>query len=223
MNTRLKIGLLAATALTWFAADAKAANPAHLNIDVAIQANLSVSVNGVQSSTDTSVTWNTALGNAKIAGSSATVLNDSGGQTEKWALSTNANTIPVSGTDNWALSTSSDAVGADQFALQAVFGSSMTAAGGCPGNNATDWDEAFAPEITNSPVTYTSSVFADSGLNQDGNGTHLLYNPDVIAGGADGRMFAGSQRALCWRIVTPQTTATAVTQNIQLIITAQNP
>jgi hypothetical protein len=36
-------------------------------------------------------------------------------------------------------------------------------------------------------------------------------------------MFAGRQRALCWRIRTPTTTATTNTQNIQVIITAQNP
>ena len=66
-------------------------------------------------------------------------------------------------------------------------------------------------------------MFANPNLNAGGNGGLLLYNPDVIAGGADGRMFAGSQRALCWRIVTPTTTSTSNTQNIQVVITAQNP
>ena len=34
-------------------------------------------------------------------------------------------------------------------------------------------------------------------------------------------MTAGSKRALCWRIVTPNSTSTADTQNIQVIVSAQ--
>ena len=214
--------LIALIALAWTAQDAAAANPATLNINVAVTANLSVAVNGVQSSTYTGVTWNTSS-QQQLTGSTATVLNDSGAQTEKWALSTNGQSIPVSGTEFWTLNTSSSAVGADQFSLQAVFGSSATAGGSCPNGASTDWDEDFADPLTTSPVTYTSTQFANTNLNTGGNGSLFLYNPDVIAGGANGRMFAGRQRALCWRIRTPTTTSTANTQNIQVIITAQNP
>ena len=196
---------------------ARAANPAYLNIDVTINANLSVSVNGVASSTDTSATWNTATPNAKLVDlSSATVLNDSGGTAEKWALATNANSIDLGGGSpgSWALQTTTTTLpGSDQFALQAVFGSSNTAAGGCPIATSADWDQAFAPALTTSPVTYTSAVFADSSLNANG-----TQNPDNVG---TSRMTAGSKRALCWRIITPNSTSTADTQNIQVIVSAQ--
>ena len=210
-------------ALCWLAAGrAQAANPAYLNIDVAITANFSVSVNAVASSTDTGTNWNTGTANAKLVdASTATVLNDSGGQTEKWALSTNANSIDTGGASpgSWALQTSTNVLpGADQFALQAVFGSSNTATGACPLAAAADWDQSYASPLTAAPVTYTSTVFADTTLNNNG-----TQNPDVIAGGANGRMFAGSKRALCWRIITPTSTSTSDTQNIQVVVTAQAP
>jgi hypothetical protein len=198
-----------------------AQNPAYLNIDVTITANLSVSVNGSGSSTHTAV-WNTATSNAElVSAASATVTNDSGAQTEKWALSTNLTSLDTTGGgETWALGSSSSSVGSDQFSLQAVFGSSMTAAGAScvPAAHGTWNDSATAPLITNAPQTYTSTRFAASFLNNDG--THL---PDITAGGADGRMFASSRRALCWRVITPQTTSTVHQQNIQLIVTAQNP
>ena len=114
---------------------------------------------------------------------------------------------------------SSTSVGADSFSLQAVFGSSNTAAAGCPVAASADWNQSFAPLLTAAPVTYTSTVFADSSLTNNG-GTP---NPDVTAGAANGRMFAGDKRALCWRIITPSSTATTDTQNIQVVVTAQNP
>src|SRR5882672_10861842 len=145
MNTRMKWlwRTLSVVALGLAAGRAEAANPAYLNIDVAILANLSVAVNGVTSSTDTSTTWNTATPNALLAAtSSATVTNDSGGQTEKWALSTNASSIDTGGGSpgNWALTASSTSVGADQFTVQAVFGSSNTVGSGCPSGSAGSWN-----------------------------------------------------------------------------------
>jgi len=221
-KTKRTWGVLLA-ALGWLVVgEAFAANPAYLNINVAVNANLSVSVNGVTSSTDTGTTWNTATPNDKFASvSSATVRNDSGGQTEKFALSTNGNSIDTGGGSPgvWTLGASSTTVGNDEFSLQAVFGSSNTALAGCPAATSGDWNQGFAPLLTTSPVTYTSTTFADSNLINLG-GTP---NPDVISGGANGRMFAGSRRALCWRIVTPNSTTTANTQNIQVIVTAQNP
>jgi len=220
-NKKWTTALLLA-ALGWLGVGkAEATNPAYLNIDVAILANLSVAVNGAQSSTHT-VTWNTATPNTLlVSAASATVTNDSGGQTEKWALSTNGNSINTLGNpDVWTLDTTTGTLpGADAVAVQAVFGSSNTAAAGCPVSASSDWDQAFAPALTTSPVTYTNAVFADASLNNAG-GTP---DPDVIAGGANGRMFAGSLRALCWRVITPQSTSTADTQNVQVIITAQNP
>jgi hypothetical protein len=198
---------------------AQAATPtAFLNIDVAVTANLSVSVNGVASSTDTSVAaWNTAIPNAKIVGSSATVLNDSGGQTEKWALSMDATSLDTTGGGlTWSRSASSSSVGADAFALQAVFGSSNTAGAGCPIATASDWNNGYAAVLQTTPQTYMSNLYADPNLVNAGGS----YQPDVTA---NGRMYAGSKRALCWRIITPNSTSVLNAQNVQIIVTAQNP
>jgi hypothetical protein len=133
-------------------------------------------------------------------------------------LSTNAGSIDTGGgsAGSWSLSASSTSVGADSFAVQAVFGSSNTAAGGCPAIGSGDWNQAASPLLTAAPVTYTSAVFADASLT-NGGGTP---NPDVAG---NGRMFANNKRALCWRIVTPSSTSTTDTQNVQVVVTAQVP
>ena len=221
MKTRKKAWLaLAALAGLLGTGTAQVTNPAYLNIDVTIMANLSVAVNGQQSSTH-DVTWNTMTSNAKlVSAATATVTNDSGGQTEKWALSTNANSINTAGgSDYWTLDTTTDTLpGDDFFALQAVFGSSNTLASACPGATSGDWDQDFATEITSSLQNYTSARFSDTSLSNDGS-----PKPDLITGNADGRMFNASKRALCWRVIRPLSTQTADQQNIQLIITARNP
>ena len=203
-------------ALGW-AGRVEAANPAYLNINVTITANLSVAVNESQTSTQTAA-WNAATANAKLVSpSSATVSNDSGGQTERWALSTNAGSInTMGGTDNWTLAASSTSVGGDAYAVQAVFGSSNTIASGCPITTSGDWDSSFAPLLTTGAATYTNTRFADTSLNASG-GTQ---NPDVPG---NGRMRSNSKRALCWRVISPDSTSTSDTQNIQVIITAQAP
>ncbi|MDX6771120.1 MAG: hypothetical protein SF051_16440, partial [Elusimicrobiota bacterium] len=185
--------------------------------NVSVTANLSVAVNDAATSTQT-VNWNTATPNDRLVSpTTSTVRNDSGGQTERWQLSTNANSInTAAGAETWAVSADSSSVGSNAFALQAVLGSSNTAAGGCPAFNAASWDASYAQEVTATPATYTSSVFADSTLNTGG-GTP---NPDVAG---NGRMFASSFRALCWRVVTPSTSDTTDTQNIQLTVTAIAP
>ena len=191
-----------------------AASSATINIDVTISASLSVSIDAGSSSTQT-VTWSAALPNQALASAStATVLNDSGARTEKWSLSTDAGSIDTGGASpgTWSLAASTTAVGPDQFAVQAVFGSSNTAAGGCPAAASTDWNASYAPLLTTSPVTYTSTIFADPSLNAGG-GTP---SPDVAAG----QIYAGSKRALCWRVIAPSSTSTTDTQNIQIIITA---
>jgi hypothetical protein len=201
---------------------AAASSSATVNIEVTINAPLSVSINSLASSTDT-VTWNVASGERRLSGSSVTVTNDTGGLTEKWALSTNGNSIDTGlgggAPGSWTLSTSSNSVGVNEFAVQAVFGSSNTAAGGCPAIGAADWDQTYAPALTTSPETYTSTIFADPNL-QAGGGTH---NPDNTNGAADGQMFNGSSRALCWRLMMPSQTSVSTTQNIQITVTAQLP
>ena len=209
--------LLALLGLMTAAATARAANPARVNIDVSITAALSVSVDGVDSSTRThnwAGTPNQAFDNAA---SSITVLNDTGILNESWALSTNANSINAGGTA-WARVGSTTAVPADSFAVQAVFGSSNTAvsgAGGCGDATAgVTWaDGTIAPPLTTAPVTYTSTVFAAAQL-QNGGGTH---QPDL----AGGTLYAGSKRALCYRLIMPASTSVTATQNVQVTVTAQ--
>ncbi len=211
-----RLAALAALGLVLQAGRAFGASSATLNIDVTIGGSLSVEVNDAVSSTHTA-NWNADSPNAAlVSAATATVRNSSGGRTEKWALATNPYSLSAVAGSTWALAGSTAAVGADEFSVQAVFGSSGTLA--CPSGAATDWDQAFAPPLTASPVVYTSSVFADPGLNDAG--TPL---PDVAAGGADGRMHAGSRRALCWRVIMPSSTSTAQTQNIQIIVTAVVP
>jgi len=83
---------------------------------------------GSQSSTQ-AVTWNLAAPNDRLVSpSSETALNDLGGMTEKWALPLNASSIDTAGNPGtWSLWVSTAVLpGADQFALQAVFGLSRT-------------------------------------------------------------------------------------------------
>jgi hypothetical protein len=223
MNMRNGIKTAAAAlALALLAGGAQAASnvTARLNIDVSITQNLSVAVNtvgGVTTSTQT-VNWNTGTANAQLVSpTTSTVLNDSGGQTERWQLSTNANSInTANNAEVWAVSTDSAAVGANAFALQAVFGSSNTAPGNCPAAGSSDWNQDSANELSAAQQTYTSALFADASLNAAG-GTP---NPDVAG---SGRMRAGSFRALCWRVITPSSTDSVDTQNIQLTVTAIVP
>ena len=217
MNTTKKTGWLGAglalALVCGLAGRAQAYSAtAYLNIDVQIVANLSVSVNNAASSTET-VTWTVGGTQALVQTATNTVLNNSGAQTEKWALSTNGTSMSQGSGGSWSLGTSTTSVGADTFALQAVFGSSQTAS--CLANNAATWNNGVqAPLMTVVPTTYTNSVFAASALNTDGE-----YQPDTAAG----RIVAGHQRALCWRIIAPDSTSTLDTQNVQVIITAQNP
>lgn len=217
---RLGLAAAALALLLAGAGRALAASSAALHIDVTIAANLSVEVNAADSSTQ-SVIWSAATPNQAFTNdaSSVTVRNDTGGLTEKWALSA----APVSinqggGPDNWTLAASSSAVGPDEFSLQAVFGSSKTAVTGCLGAASSDWNEAYAQPLTASPVNYTSTSFA--GLNLNNDGTPL---PDITGGAANGRMHAGSQRALCWRLITPNSTSTTQTQSVQITVTAVLP
>ena len=210
-----------AAALLMLAGGARAAvgNPSTLNIDVSVTAQLSVSVNGVQKSTysNAGTAWNTGTPNQElVATSSTTVVNDSN-VVEKWNLSSNAQSINVLGNAaQWTMqaSTSPALPSADQFALQAVFGSSNTAAGSCPGVGAATWQNGnIAPLITTSLQQYTLTRFADPTLVNAGG----LNTPDNTG---TGNMLSSTKRVLCWRIVAPAATTTTDTQNVQLIVTA---
>ena len=211
-------------ALAWLApAKANAANPAYLNIDVSVTETLSVAVNGVGTSSVTA-NWNTANPNQLIVGSSATVLNNSGGP-ETWELSTNANSIDGGSQGSWTLvTTTASAPGSNSFAVQAVFGSSSTAAGngagngsaGCPLTSSTDWNASFAPPLTSGVVAYSNTKFADSSLTYQG-------TPNTDGSPNAGDLLNTSARALCWRLEMPSATTITDTQNVQVIVTAANP
>ncbi|PIR16141.1 MAG: hypothetical protein COV48_10530 [Elusimicrobia bacterium CG11_big_fil_rev_8_21_14_0_20_64_6] len=213
MNKKLWSALAAILTTGMLATGAKAANPAEVNISVTITSALSVSVDGIASSTRTHTWSGTPNQMFDNTASSIAVLNDSGILTEKWALSTNANSIPASGT-GWTLGASTNSVGADTFGLQAVFGSSNTAIGGCASVTATTWNDAtIAPPLTASAVTYTSTVFGSTELTNAGGSP----TPDV----GTGEMYAGNKRALCYRTIMPASTSKTAIQNVQVIVTAQ--
>ena len=221
MNAKTKTkwlgaALLAVAGLAGSAQAAGVGSPSYLNIDVTITASKSVSVLGLNSSTDTSTSWNATPNLAVVAPTTTTVVNDSGVLSEGWKLSTNANSLDTTGgAQTWALSASSTSVGADAFALQAVFGSSNTALGGC---SASSWNNGtISPLLTSGAgVAYTAAVFADSALNAAGG----LFAPDsgvnMLANAANGQ----GKRAMCWRVILPASTATLNKQNIQVIVTA---
>jgi hypothetical protein len=220
----MKLAAAVIAALAWLApAKANAANPAYLNIDVSVTETLSVAVNGVATSSVTA-NWNTANPNQLIVGSSATVLNNAGGP-ETWELSTNANSIDTGSQGNWTLvTTTTSAPGSNAFAVQAVFGSSSTAAGngtgngnnGCPLTSSTDWNASFAPPLTSGVVAYSNTKFADSSLTFNG-------TPNTDGAPNAGDLLNTSARALCWRLEMPSATTITDTQNIQVIVTAANP
>ncbi len=211
-------------ALAWWAAALAAASPAParaissatLDIEVIITANLSVEIDGLPTST-APVHWDAANPNQALASvSSATLRNNSGAVTEAWSLSTDANTENVStpGGSSWTIAGSTISVGPDQAAVQAVIGSSNTAAGGCPAAAATDWNASYAPPLTPALQEYSSALFADPNLNANG-----TPDPDNAAN----QIYAGHARALCWRAIMPNSTSTTDTQVIPVIVTAALP
>ena len=195
-------------------AEAGVGSPSYLNIDVTVSASKSVSVSGAASSTDTTTSWTGTPNQAVAPTSTVTVQNDSGVLTEGWQLSTNANSLSTSA-QTWARATSTSSVGADQFAVQAVFGSSNTTT--CASASWTDG--AIAPPLTTSGVSYTSGgTFADSALNSNGR-----FNPDASNNLLAYNAATGAgQRALCWRVIMPASTLApnAAVENIQVIVTA---
>ena len=221
-NAKWRLGLMAALAvlgtLTATKARAVATTTAYLNIDVTITSALSEKVDNLASSTYT-LTWN-GTANQKFVNdggadpSSATVTNDTGILNERWLLATNAASINTAGNaSTWAPSASSTTIGADKFALQAVFGSSNTLSNGCLGSGAGTWDNSTAaPLLSTAQLMYTSTQLTGSTLTNNGG----LAVPD---NGAN-RIFGGDKRVLCWRLIMPDSTSTTDTQNVQILVTA---
>ena len=219
MKTKMKLWAGAAVlALCALAGEAQAGvgTPSYLNIDVTISASKSVSIVGLRTSSQ-SVTWTgqTAL----AATSTAAVRNDSGILSESWQLSTTANSIDsTNGAPGWTIAGSSTNLSADNVTVQAVFGSSNTVLAGCPASGAADWNlGASAPVLTTTPATYGPTQFADSTLNTAGG----LYQPDTGSTMYAYNATSGAgQRALCWRLVMPPSTALSNIQIVPVIVTA---
>lgn len=237
MKTRKTWGIAAALAAALAGLGAKGAwaftSTATLDIEVIVQSNLAVSINGQTEST-TTITWG-GIANASFTAvnqASATVKNESGTQDERWEFYASANSIDQGSAGNWANSGSTTSVGSDQFALQAVLGSSNTAASGCPTNGAADWGGAYAPALNGTHVLYdgtSSHLLADTNLSTNGGSSaESDYNDTgssiYQAGGyQDGDMLAGDQRALCWRMIMPSSVSNTDAQTVQLSVTAVNP
>ena len=235
----LMLATMAAAMTGFFAGQARATtNPAQLDIECSVMANLSVEVNGAAASTQT-VTINLANPNdVEVPTSSATVLNNSGAQTEKWELQVATTSIDQGdhgSPGTWTNAGSTTAVTSNEFAVQAVFGSSTTAAStggshGCPAAAAADWNGAFAPALSNvQPQTYGgpslingTSYYVDTALTGASGGTP--YPDSEVNGGLNaGDMLASSIRALCVRVMGPSASTTVDTQTIQVFVTAANP
>jgi hypothetical protein len=183
---------------------------------------------------------------AGISFTSATVVNP-GNLTEHWYLNTTANSIDASGGggNTWTLIASSNTtdVNGDQFALQAIFASSATtggSAGGndCPGNAAAVWTSSGSVIYTaaQSPITAGDTGNAYGAKNGSTLFNNYVYVSDP-AGNAcpDTGCLAGKyqmlsnsalptgsgKRALCWRVILPNSTTATTNQIIPLIVTAQ--
>jgi hypothetical protein len=221
MNANKKLWLGAALGvLALLGVKASAAgvgSPSYLNIDVTISASKSVSIVGLNVSSQ-STTW---TGQATLAAAStAAVRNDSGVLSEGWQLSTTANSIDATtGGAGWTIASSSSNLAADNVAVQAVFGSSNTVLAGCPAAGAADWNSGtVAPPLTTTLQTYGPTLFADATLNNNGQfvpdtaSTMFAYNATTGAG----------QRALCWRLAMPSSTSLnpAHVQIVPVIVTA---
>ncbi len=211
MNLKMKMKWLgAAVALLGLTGiRAQAANPsAYLNIDVTIVNNVSVSVIGVQSATQT-VTW---TGQGVIsAASTATVTNDSGYVSERWELTTRANSWDSgTGAAGWTIGATN---AADTVQLKAVFGASGIAQASCTGSTLFN-NNVVAPALLSSTQTpYTATILADTIVGAGG----VTARPDNAT---TDRMTAGGARALCWRLTMPTSSSLTGTQVVPVVVTA---
>jgi len=185
---------------------AAATNPGVLTIDVDVVANLSVKINDEGSSTRALAAVTPGGSPVSNSASTSTVLSDATAINEFWKLSS-ANAVKADASLGWTLitSTSAETGGApstDEYALQALFISSMAAAGECPNGTDVAWTRENATPLTTTPVTYLSGATGKFAYQTDaalgGNG-----DPDFTAGGNDGRMQPNSFRGFCFRVVPP--------------------
>ena len=212
MTTRTKMKWLglAAVLVAVTAGRAQAvSNPSYLNIDVTITNNMSVSVIGGASSTQT-VTWSGEA--TRFAPSTATVTNDSGYISERWELTTTATSWDsVTGAAGWVIGATQ---AADQVKLQAVFGASGIAGASCSGASLFSDTNVSPALVSTTQVPYTQSVLADTIV---GSGS-LAARPDSAV---NNRMSAGRERALCWQLTMPLSTSlTSGVQVVPIIVTA---
>jgi hypothetical protein len=202
-----------------------AATPAFQDLTVTFGGSLDVKIDGAFNNTY-------ALGTAGSSqilatASTATITNASGGLTEQWSLSVST----VAGGGDWAVTTSTGNSGAnattctgncpglDQFALQAVFVSSLSVAAACP-NNSSKWDTVVST-VGVASAAYRSYRYGDPALFPLVTGPSGL--PDVASGTKDGNMygFANSgRRGLCTRLIMPSGSSSPTQQTIRLTITA---
>ena len=191
---------------------------AALNIDVTISASVSVQVDGAASSSYTTSAWSSPNHRIQPAILVAQVTNNSSGLSEQWWLSTNPTSINTVGNPRtWSLvvSTNIADVGADSFAVQAVFISSASSS--CPFIGAAVWNSTTtAPALSTVPALYTSTRFADSEYGGNyapetkSNSTVWAYNSATGNG----------LRGICWFVTGPASSVTPDRQNIQVIVTA---
>ena len=210
MKTKSKLKWLGAAAVALLGlagtAGANTGTSSYLNIDVTIVQTLSVSVNTVNTSSQT-VIWN---GGATVTqASTVTVTNDSGYFAEQWNLRTYATSLDqTNGAAGWTIGATP---GVEQVELQATFGKSAGVSAECGSTSWTNPSAGFEPALSNTtPVTYTSTVLNDvTGLAGIG--------PD---NGATNKLNAGSQRELCWRLSMPTSTSLTNQQIVPIVVTA---
>jgi hypothetical protein len=208
MKTKTKwlgAALLALMGVAATKASAGQGTSSYLYIDVTITNTLSVSVNSVGASTQ-STTWTgqAALG----AAATAAVTNDTGYIAERWELKTTAFSADITnGATGWTIGA---APGVETVEVQAVFVSA--AANSCPLTGAAEWSNALiAPALTALQTPYTASLLADTSF------SGLNAQPDNTS---TNKMNAGSTRGLCWRLGMPTSTALTNTQVVPVTVTA---
>ncbi len=245
-------------------AGATATNPADLDLEVTFNGQLSVVVDGVGTSSATLYAYSAAGaaagnpgGNVYASPIDSDTVTNNGSIVEKWELDTST----IAGGGNWELTDATGTAapapngqgqeacqgtcpGANQYAIQALFVSSNTAAGayntgGCPWPGATDWNgyvstvpahqgwSSLAANPTMNYNIYTSTTLADPATVAFATGL-----PDSSQVGLTGQAGSGDmlplndqiagtgKRGLCVRVTMPSGSTSALAQEIQLEITA---
>ena len=218
----LGAALLALSGMAVKAQAAGAGSPSFLNIDVTISASKSVSVSGIHVSSQATTFDGTTF--LLAATSTAAVKNDSGILQEGFQLSTLGHSIDATtGGPGWTIAGSSSNLAADNVAVQAVFGSSKAAIGGCPLVGATEWNStAIAPPLTVGLQTYGPTLFADTNLVGAGGAGDGVVTPDTGSTMNPFNALGAGLRALCWRLAMPpiSTMPTTDVQIVPVIVTA---